>query len=273
MNNNQNKETTAILCDSHTHFDQYDASEIPEIMDRATQSGVNIIIAAGTTVESTKACIALADEYPMIHAGVGIHPMEAHQLLDDDSCEELHNLAKSRPEVVCISEVGLDFLPSSPDHAIQEQVFREHIRIAIDLGLPIIFHSRESHDEVLRILNEEQAYRVGGAMHYFQGDLRTAKQAIESGFKISLARPLTRLLELQEVVKHISIDDIVLETDCFPQPFKKYRHNWTEPRHLVDIAQKLSELKRIDLPETARITTANLKSLLKFTDSDENEDD
>ena len=272
MNNNQNKETTAILCDSHTHFDQYDASEIPQILNRAVQSGVNIIIAAGTTIESTKACIGLAGTYPTIFAGVGIHPMESHQLLDSDTSEELHKLAKSHPEVVCISEVGLDFLPSSPDHKIQEQVFREHIRIAIDLNLPIIFHSRESHDDVLRILNEEGAYRVGGAMHYFQGDLRTAKLAIDSGFKISLARPLTRLPELQEVVKHIAIDDIVLETDCFPQPFKKYRHNWTEPRHLVDIAQTLSELKRIDLSEAASITTKNLTSLLKLNNTDETEE-
>ena len=110
-------------------------------------------------------------------------------------------------------------------------------------------------------------------MHYFQGDLQTAKLAIESGFKISLARPLTRLTELQEVVKHIAIDDIVLETDCFPQPFKKYRHNWTEPRHLVDIAQTLSELKRIDLPEAASITAKNLTSLLKLNNTDETEND
>lgn len=267
---NDSKDIPLTLSDCHTHFDQYDASEIPQILDRAVQSGVNIIIAAGTTIESTKACIRLAGTYPTIFAGVGIHPMESHQLLDNDAYDELHNLAKLRPEVVCISEVGLDFLPSSPDHAIQEQVFREHIRIAIDLDLPIIFHSRESHDEVLRILNEEGAYRVGGAMHYFQGDLKTANRAIDSGFKISLARPLTRLPELQEVAKHISIDDIVLETDCFPQPFKKYRHNWTEPRHLVDIAQTLSELKGIDLSDTARITTNNLMSILKLTDNTAN---
>ena len=269
---NNKRDIPLMLCDSHTHFDQYDESEIPQILDRAVLAGVNVIIAAGTTLESTKACISLSETYAMIFAGVGIHPMESHQLLDSDTCEELHTLAKSHPEVVCISEVGLDFLPSSPDHKIQEQVFREHIRIAIDLNLPIIFHSRESHDDVLRILNEEGAYRVGGAMHYFQGDLRTAKLAIDSGFKISLARPLTRLPELQEVVKHIAIDDIVLETDCFPQPFKKYRHNWTEPRHLVDIAQTLSELKRIDLSEAASITTKNLTSLLKLNNTDETEE-
>ena len=269
--NNKN-DVPIVLSDSHTHFDQYDESEIPQILDRAVQTGVNFIIAAGTTVESTKACINLADTYPMIFAGVGIHPMESHKVLDDESCEELYNLAKLRPEVVCISEVGLDFLPSSPDHVIQEQVFREHIRIAIDLNLPIIFHSRESHDEVLKILTEEGACRVGGAMHYFQGNLKTAEQAIDCGFKISLARPLTRLPELQEVVKHISIDDIVLETDCFPQPFKKYRHNWTEPRHLVDIAQTLSEIKGIDLSDTARITTANLMSMLRLSNTDESTD-
>ena len=94
------------------------------------------------------------------------------------------------PRVVCISEVGLDYLPDSPDHKVQDQVFRQHIHLAKSLGLPVIFHSRESHPEVFKVLREENAGQVGGAMHYFQGDLETARAAVDCGFFISLARPL-----------------------------------------------------------------------------------
>jgi TatD DNase family protein len=115
---------------------------------------------------------------------------------------------------------------------------------------------------VFKVLREENAGQVGGAMHYFQGDAETARAAIDCGFFISLARPLTRLPELREVARDIALEHIVLETDAYPQPFKKYRHNWTEPRHLADVAQCLATVKGISVEEVAEVTTANLSRLL-----------
>ena len=251
-----------ILGDCHTHLDQYPNIEIPEILDRARKSGVLFAVCAGTTLRSTQNCIKLAEAHGPLYAGVGIHPMEAHEPISDDVYSELEQMAKSSPKVVCISEVGLDFLPESPAHKIQYQVFREHIRLAKNLKLPIIFHSRESHTEVFRTLREENADAVGGAMHYFQGDEATAKEAIDCGFYISLARPLTRLPELQEVARVIPLENIVLETDAAPQPFKKYRTNWTEPRHVHSVAETLAEIKGITVTEVAEVTTRNLAQLL-----------
>ena len=254
-----------VYCDAHTHLDQYAdyaPAEIPDILQRAQDAGVGYIVLAGTTIESTERCIALADAYPMFYAGVGIHPMQAAQPVDDAAYARLESLARDNPRVVCISEVGLDYLPESPAHAVQDQVFRQHIHLAKSLGLPIIFHSRESHPAVFKVLREENAGSVGGAMHYFQGDLETAQTAIDCGFFISLARPLTRLPELREVARQIPLEQIVLETDAYPQPFKKYRHNWTEPRHLAEVAQCLATVKGISVDEVAEVTTANLSRLL-----------
>jgi len=251
-----------LLGDCHTHLDQYSAAEMPEILDRARESGVAFAVCAGTTLKSTQDCIDLAERHEPLYSGVGIHPMEAHELVTDDVYVELERMAKSSPKVVCISEVGLDFLPESPDHETQYQVFREHIRLAKSLKLPVIFHSRESHPEVFQVLREENAGEVGGAMHYFQGDEATAREAIDCGFYISLARPLTRLPELQEVAKVIPLENIVLETDAAPQPFKKYRTNWTEPRHVQSVAETLAEIKGIPVEEVARVTTGNLARLL-----------
>jgi TatD DNase family protein len=251
-----------LLGDAHTHLDQYAPEEIPGILERARQAGVGFIICAGTTLDSTRACIRMSQQYGMFYAGVGIHPMEARQYIDEAAYAQLEVLVRENPRVVCISEIGLDFLPESPNHEIQYQVFREQIRLARSLKKPIILHSRESHSEVFRILREENAGDVGGAMHYFQGDAVTARAAIDGGFHISLARPLTRLPELQEVARDLPLESIVLETDAYPQPFKKYRHNWTEPRHVLDVAQKLAELKGMTLEEVAEATSRNLTGLL-----------
>ncbi len=188
--------------------------------------------------------------------------MEAHRVIDEDTYDRLKGLAQGSPKVVCISEIGLDFLPTSPDRETQFQVFRLQIRLALELRLPIIFHSRESHPQVFSTLREEGAGEVGGAMHYFQGDEATAREAIDCGFFISLARPLLRLPELQEVARAIPLEHIVLETDAAPQPFKKHRHNWTEPRHAQAVGQQLADLKGITLEEVAEATSQNLARLL-----------
>ena len=256
-----------LLADSHTHLDEYPAAEIPEILERARGAGVGLVLCAGTTVASSKACIALSEQHDVFYAGVGIHPMRVEGYVDEETYDDLRHLARSSPRVVCISEIGLDFLPESPERAFQYQAFREQIRLARELGLPVIFHSRESHPEVLATLREEKAYEVGAVMHYFQGDEAMAREAMHSGFYISLARPLLRLPELQEVARRLPLDSIVLETDAAPQPFKKYRHNWTEPRHTLDVAQKLAELKGITLAEVAEVTSGNLTRLLELDPS------
>ena len=253
-----------ILGDSHTHLDEYPRSEIEGILERARDAQVGPIICAGTTVASSRACIQLSQSYDAFYAGVGIHPMQVEAPVGEDTYSTLRDLATGSPKVVCVSEIGLDFLPESPDRELQDQAFRQQIRLARELKLPIIFHSRESYPEVLRTLREEKGYEVGGVMHYFQADEATGREAIDLGFLISLARPLLRLPDLQEAAKVLPLESMVLETDAAPQPFKKYRHNWTEPRHVKDVAQKLAELKGLPIEEVAEVTTGNLTRLVKL---------
>ena len=100
-------------------------------------------------------------------------------------------------------------------------------------------------------------------MHYFQGDQLIANQLIDLGFYISLGKPLLRLPDLQKVALNIPINRILLETDSFPQPFKKNRDNWTEPRHALDVANEISRIKNIDVEEVASITSRNTLQMLK----------
>ena len=258
-----------MLVDCHTHLDQYDPAELPALLQRAREAGLGAIIAAGTTLESSEACVRLAEAQPMLLAGVGIHPSDITAPLDDETRDRLRALALSTPRVVCVSEVGLDFGPASPDMAVQFQALREQVRLATELRLPIIFHSREApgmpelHQEVLRVLREEQGWEVGGAMHYFQADEATARECLELGFFVSLAKPLLRLPDLQRLAAALPLDGIVLETDSFPQPFKARRENWTEPKDVRLVARKLAELKGLDVAEVERVTSANLVSMME----------
>ena len=248
--------------DCHTHLDQYDSLELPGILQRAQAACVGLIIAAGTTVSSCRRILQLCDEHPALYAGIGLHPADLQGPVDHATLEILQVLAQ-HPKVVVWSEAGLDYLPASPPRELQLNAFREQIRIAKASGLPLVFHSREAHEDMLRLLREERAGDVGGAWHYFQGDLATAQAAMDLGFYISLAKPLLRLPELQQVASRVPLDRIVLETDSYPQPFKKYRERWTEPWHLPQVAAKLAELHGTTAKHIAEVTTANTLQMLR----------
>lgn len=251
-----------MLTDCHTHLDSFAEREVGEVMGRARDAGVGLVITAGTTVKSSQRAVELTGLFPDLFAGVGVHPMDLTGPIADEVCARLRSLATSTDKVVVMSEIGLDFMEGMPVPSDQYQAFRTQIRLARELRLPIVFHSREAHDATLRVLREERAYEVGGAMHYFQADRDTASRAIDLGFHISLARPLLRLPELQEVAASLPLDSIVLETDSAPQPFKAKRGNWTEPRHTRDVASKLAELQGLTVDEVATATTSNLLGML-----------
>ncbi len=252
---------TVPLIDCHSHLDGFSDTEVRQILRRASEAGVGAIITAGTTLETSRRAVQLANEHPLLFASAGLHPTDLAGPVQGDSESTLTELADS-DRVVAISEIGLDFQDTSPDRALQFQAFRRQIGIARELGLPIVFHSRDASRDALRVLREERGFEVGGAMHYFQGDQRTAREAIDLGFCISLARPLLRLPPLQSVVAEIPMDWIVLETDAYPQPFKKDRRRWTEPRHVAEVAGALAKLTGMSVEEVAEATTSNALNML-----------
>ncbi len=249
--------------DSHTHIDQHDPDELPGIVARAQDAGVEAIIAAGVTIESSERCVQLAREYPdVVWAGVGVHPMDISGPLSDGDVDRLRELARM-PGVVCISETGLDWEPGRPDRAAQEQAFRAQLRLAVELDLPVIFHNREAGMEPLGVIREEVGDKVPAVAHYFQGPLDYALACLDQGVYLSLAKPLLRLPDLQDIVaKHAPLESIVLETDSYPQPWKKHRRNWTEPRDVPTVAAKVAELKGITVQEVAESTTANMRRII-----------
>ena len=247
------------LSDSHTHLEEYSPEELPQVIQRAREAGVGRIITAGSTIESSRAAIGIAESHQNIYAGVGIHPMEVTEALTDETMHQLRRLATSSDKVLVVSEPGLDYLKGKAPKELQQQMFREHIRLARELQLAVIFHCREAYWDCLRILREEHAYEVGAVMHYFVGDQRIAEASIDLGIYISLATPILYLPHLQKIAQNIPMEYMVLETDSFPQPWKK---SPLEPAQVRQVAEKVAELRGLSLEEVAAQTTANLKNLV-----------
>ena len=254
---------TLTLIDSHTHLDQYDAAELPALLRRAADAGVRAVITAGVTIESSLQCVRLTERYPgTVWAGVGVHPMDLSGPLSEADIERLRALAAA-PGVVCISEIGLDWMKGRVSRAAQEQAFRAQLRLAVELRLPVIFHNREAGMEPLRIIAEETGGAVPVVAHYFQGPEDYALACLEQGVRLSLAKPLLRLPDLQQIIAdHVPLESIVLETDAFPQPYKKNRAKWTEPQDLPLVAQKVADLKGVSIAEVAAATTRAVEVIL-----------
>lgn len=249
------------LVDGHTHIDQYNEEELMPLLKRAREASIGLIIAAGTTSDSCRSILLLTDSLPFIRAGIGLHPADLTGWLGDETQAELRQMAQ-HSAVVEWSETGLDYMPASPPWDMQQDAFRKQIRLAREFGLPLVIHSREADEDSLRILREEGAGEVGGAWHYFQQGYELAQRVMDLGFHISLAKPLLRLEHLQSVAGRLPLERVVIETDSYPQPFKKYRARWTEPWQLPQVAEKLAELHGVDVEHIAEVTTANYLRML-----------
>lgn len=259
-----------MFIDTHAHIHQRVPGEIADIIARAVASNVGAIITAGVTVEDSRIAIAVAQNHERIFAGVGVHPTDLAGPLTDEDIADLNDLA-ALPEVIVMSEIGIDHQDRSPDRQWQEDAFRAQINIARRHGLPIVFHVREQGDDydahsardvTLAVLRETHAGELGGTAHYFQGRWQHATRFLDLGFHISFAKTLTRISDLEETAKKTPSDRILVETDAYPQPFKKNRDRWTEPRDIPAIAEKLAAIRGVPVDEIQRITTENALRML-----------
>lgn len=245
-----------MFIDIHTHIDQYEHDDLGGLLERARLARVGCIVAAGTTIAGSEKCVQLAHSHPCVLAGVGVHPQDLSGELTPPDLDLIDRLAADG-RVVALSEVGLDFQANSPDHELQERALRSQLEIARSHSLPVVFHMRESTADTIRVLSDARLGELGGAAHYFQGSWEEAKSVVDLGFKVSLAKPLLRLPELQDVARRLPLSEIVLETDSYPQYFKLKRERWTEPKDVALVAARLAELKGVDVEEVEAQTTAN----------------
>ncbi|WP_261303545.1 TatD family hydrolase [Paenibacillus andongensis] len=252
-----------MLTDSHTHLNAEQFNEDQdEVIQRALDAGVTRIVNVGFNRETIPSSIALAERYDFIYSTVGWHPVDAIDMMPGD-LEWIEELCKHE-KVVAIGEIGLDYYWDKSPRDVQQRVFREQIRLARKLGMPIVIHNRDAHQDILHILKEEKAEEVGGIMHCFSGSWETAKQCLDMNFYISFGGPVTfkNARQPKEVLAQVPLDRLLIETDApylTPHPFRGKRN---ETGYVRLVAETAAEIRDMTLEEIAQITTNNAVRLL-----------
>jgi TatD DNase family protein len=253
--------------DSHCHIDgpEYDADR-DEVITRAREAGVTTMLNVGTGDPHSGAferAVELAEKHKEIYAAVGVHPHDA-KLFDDAAERRLVNLSQESQRVVAWGEIGLDYHYDHSPRDVQREVFHRQLKLARELNLPVIIHSREADEDTVSILREElSGYQRAGVLHCFGGSLQMARDAIDLGFYVSFAGNLTfkKAEDLRDIARQLPLERLMVETDCpylTPVPFRGKRN---EPARVVETAGCLATLHGMDVGKVARMTSENFSRL------------
>lgn len=255
-----------MFIDTHAHLqDEAYKDDLLEVLERAKKANVEKIVCVGYDYNTSVEAVELARKHDFIYAVIGVHPHDAKRF-NKEIGAKLFDLAKD-PKVVAIGEMGLDFYRDLSPRDLQVKAFVEQIKIAQELYKPIVIHDRDAHQEVLDIVKKEKAGKNEGVMHCYSGHVPLAIELMKQGFYISLAGPLTykNAKKSHEVAAKVTLDRLLIETDCpylTPEPHRGKRN---EPAHVVKVAEKLAELRNKTVEEIGYITTANANKVFRMS--------
>ncbi len=247
------------MIDSHAHLNDPHYDEIlPQVVARAKQAGVIGIINVGYDIASSRKAIDLADEYECMYAAIGVHPHHAQDVTEPD-LETIRQMAV-HPKVLAIGEIGLDYFYDNSPRLRQQEVFRQQIKLAEELGLPVVIHSREAAKDTLDIVQEHANSRC--LFHCYSGSLEFAKIYLDMGHYISFAGPITfnNANRLRQVAANIPLERLLIETDCPYLAPVPNRGRTNEPAWVKYVAEKLAELHGISYEEMKKITVSNTEA-------------
>ena len=286
-----------MLIETHAHLDYPEfAADFDKVLRRATEAGVTRILTIGTSVESSRRAIELAERYPNIFAVVGVHPTSAEPIANDDVTTPLRELAKN-PRVVAIGETGLDYhsLPSviaAKDKKVQvfanalqgeteEQIdasiedgayksrqavlFEQQLDLAVELGFNLVIHQRDAWRDTLEIM-KPYAGKVRGVFHCFGGTREQAEEVLALGHLVSFTGIVTfkNGASVREIAAQIPLDKFMVETDCpylAPVPFRGKR---CEPAYTRIVAESIASERGLPLDELAEATTQTATEFFRF---------
>lgn len=253
---------TPGFCDIHCHlsFPDFD-DDRDRVIGDLRAAGLQYVIDPGTGIETNRRSIKLANGYDFIYSNVGLHPHETNVPLSPELFDELAGQARSA-KVVGIGEIGLDYHWPDHDPVHQQAAFREMLRMAVDLDLPVVIHCRDAWPDMLRILLEERSSALRGAMHCFSGDLDMARRCISLGLKISIPGTITyKKSLLPEVAASVGLGDLLSETDApYLAPVPK-RGKRNEPAFVVHTVRKIADQRPEPFEEVTEALVSNARTL------------
>ena len=253
-----------MLFDTHAHMDDASFDEDREsLLAALPQQGIGLLMNPGCSLASSCNASRLSQQYDYIYAAVGSHPDAADEV-NDGVLEEYRMLCKQNPKIKAIGEIGLDYHYEDIPREIQQQAFRSQMALARELGLPVIVHEREAHEDGMKIV--EEFPDVTGVFHCYSGSAEMAKWLVKRGWYIGFTGVLTfkNARKAVETASALPLDRVVLETDCpymSPEPFRGKRN---DPGRLYRMAEKLAEIRGLSVEEIHAVTMENGKRLYRI---------
>ena len=250
-----------MLIDTHFHLEKKYYGNIDRIISDARDNDVDILIMSGCDKGGIIEGLEYLNEYSNLYMTVGFHPEEVDNI-DEIDLEWLENIIKNNKKIVGIGEIGLDYYYTKDNKDRQIALFKRQLNLAEKLNMPVVIHSRDAFMDTYNLLRE---FKGKGIIHCFTSNIENAKRYLTLGFKLGIGGVVTfKNSNLKDVVKEISLNDIVLETDSpylSPEPF---RGEVNGPKNVSIIAKRVAEIKGVSFDEIARITSKNACDLFDF---------
>ena len=256
------------MIDSHCHLaDPAFAGDLDAVVDRARRAGLDtvlVILEAGNPTEAVQVR-KLEELWPGVRTAVGVHPHQAHQFAGDAAraVAAVREQIAATPSARAVGEIGLDYHYDFSPRDVQSEVFGAQVRLARELHLPVIIHTREADADTIEILEREGGGEVEGVFHCFTGNADLARAALRIGFYISAAGIVTfpKAAELRETLKAVPLDRLLSETDSpflAPVPYRGQRN---EPAHVARVVETLAAVHGLATETMAAQTSANFRVL------------
>ena len=259
------------LFDSHAHYnDEKFNEDRKQVISSVKAEGITKLICVGYNIKSSEEAIRIAKEYDYIYSTCGISPNDIPQTEEElwKQIEEIKKLleTKEKSKIVAVGEIGLDYYWNKENKDLQKMAFVEQIKIANTNDLPIVIHTREAATDTIDILKNQVDVKNKGIFHCCPLNRELVKEGLKLGFHISLAGPVTfkNSKNANEIIEMIPLDKILIETDSpylSPEPLRGKRN---DSRNVKYIAQKIAEVKQMNLEEIAKITFDNAEKVFKM---------
>lgn len=255
------------LFDSHCHLeDSRFQLDLPEVMHRMAEAGVNRCILAGSDLPSSESIVSLARKHENVYGVVGVHPHDAKTWTEETPAALLGWLGEKR--IVGIGEIGLDYFYDLSPRDVQKEVLVRQLHLAREADAPVVFHVRDAHGDMLDVLRAHRAGLPAGVLHCYSGSVESAREYLNMGFYLSFAGPVTfkNATNLKEAARYCPADRLLVETDSpylSPAPMRGKRN---EPAYVRYVADVVAEIRNVDvetLAQTAFDNTCRLFGIME----------
>lgn len=263
-----------MLIDTHCHLDhRYFKDDLAEVLQRSREAGVATWVAPATDIESTRDLLALAAQHPGLHPCAGIHPCDSHSVSGEAWIDELRALAQA-PNIAAIGEIGLDYYHQPPEgfdvpawKAHQATVLRSQLDLAVELGLNVILHARESQDDLVAAVRPYMG-KLRAVFHCFTGTEAQAREVIDLGHLVSFTGVTTFKNSpiIQATAKALASGEFMLETDAPYLAPVPHRGKRCEPAFVADTARFIAALRGESFEDIATATTRNARAFFRGLD-------